>query len=157
MTVEGQFREDLYYRIKVLEIKIPPLRDRREDIPALIDFFLKRYAGNTLRFTPEAMDVLIKYPFPGNVRELEHVIQRTITLTRGSVVLPSDLPEEIRRHEATTQGTLIERLNAMEREMILSALEKKNWVQTHAAELLGISERVLRYKMRKHQILGDSS
>jgi DNA-binding NtrC family response regulator len=157
MTDEGQFREDLYYRIKVLEIKIPPLRERREDIPLLIDFFIKRYAGNTLRFAPEAMDILIKYPFPGNVRELEHAIQRTITLTRGAVVRPSDLPEEIRRHEATTRGTLIERLNAMEREMILSALEKKNWVQTHAAELLGISERVLRYKMKKHQIFSESS
>jgi transcriptional regulator with GAF, ATPase, and Fis domain len=157
MTEGGQFREDLYYRIKVLEIEIPPLRERREDIPVLTDFFLKRYAGSALRFSPEAMDALIKYPFPGNVRELEHAIQRTITLTRGSVARPSDLPEEIRRHEATTQGTLIERLNAIEREMILSALEKKNWVQTHAAELLGISERVLRYKMKKHEVFGEDS
>ena len=101
------------------------------------------------------MNVLIKYPYPGNVRELEHAIQRTITLTRGSVVRASDLPEEIRRHEATTSGTLIERLNALEREMILSALEKKSWVQTQAAELLGISERVLRYKMKKHQVLNE--
>ncbi len=155
MTDAGQFREDLYYRVKVLEIKIPPLRERREDIPALIEFFLRRYAGGTLRFTPEALNVLIKYPYPGNVRELEHAIQRTITLTRGSVVRASDLPEEIRRYEATTSGTLIERLNALEREMILSALEKKSWVQTQAAELLGISERVLRYKMKKHQVLNE--
>lgn len=156
MTEAGQFREDLYYRIKVLEIKIPPLRERREDIPALIDFFLQRYAGSTLRFSPEAMDVLIKYPHPGNVRELEHIIQRTITLARGAVLRPSDLPEEIRRYEATTSGTLIERLNALEREMILSALDKKNWVQTQAAEFLGISERVLRYKMKKHRILNEA-
>ncbi len=155
MTEAGQFREDLYYRLKVLEIKIPPLRERREDIPTLIGFFLGRYAGDTLRFSPEAMNVLIKYPYPGNVRELEHAIQRTITLTRGAVIRRSDLPEEIRRHEATTSGTLIERLNALEREMVLSALEKKNWVQTQAAELLGISERVLRYKMKKHQVLNE--
>lgn len=157
MIDEGQFREDLYYRIKVLEIEIPPLRERREDIPVLVAFFLERYARKALRVSHEALDTLIKYPFPGNVRELEHVIQRTITLARGSVVHPSDLPGEIRRHEATTEGKLIERLNAMEREMILSALEQKDWVQTQAAEVLGISERVLRYKMKKHGIIGEDS
>jgi transcriptional regulator with GAF, ATPase, and Fis domain len=157
MAEEGKFREDLYYRIKVLEIEIPPLRERREEVPALVDFFLERYAGSSARFTLEAMDALIKYPFPGNVRELEHIIQRTTTLARSSVIQPSDLPEEVRRHQATTQGTLIQRLNAVEREMILSALEKKNRVQTQAAELLGISERVLRYKMKKHGIVTENS
>ena len=152
MAGEGQFREDLYYRIKVMEIKIPSLRRRREDIPSLVDFFLEHYATRPVRLAPAALDVLIKYPFPGNVRELEHVIQRTITLARGPVIRPADLPEEIRHHQATTQGTLEERLEAVEKEMLLSALEKRDWVQTQAAELLGISERVLRYKMRKYDM-----
>jgi len=145
----GQFREDLYYRIKVFEIEIPPLRRRREDIPPLVNFFLDRYAPAGLRFTPEALDSLIKYPFPGNVRELEHIVQRTATLVRGGIVRPVDLPQEIRHHSTVAQGTLAENLEAVEREMIVSALEKTDWVQTKAAELLGISERVLRYKMKK--------
>ena len=152
MAGEGQFREDLYYRIKVMEIKIPSLRRRREDIPSLVDFFLEHYATRPVRLAPAALDVLIKYPFPGNVRELEHVIQRTVTLARGPVIRPADLPEEIRHHQATTQGTLEERLEAVEKEMLFSALEKRDWVQTQAAELLGISERVLRYKMRKYNM-----
>jgi len=149
MVDEGSFREDLFYRIRVLEIEIPPLRHRREDIPPLLEFFLKRYGPPSLRLSSEAEDTLIKYPFPGNVRELEHVVQRTVTLARGSVITPADLPDEIRHFQATTQGTLEERLEAMEREMILSALEKNDWVQTRAADQLGISERVLRYKMHK--------
>ena len=145
----GQFREDLYYRIKVFEIEIPPLRRRREDIPPLVNFFLDRYAPADLRFTPEALNLLIKYPFPGNVRELEHIVQRTATLVRGGIIRPADLPQEIRHHSTVTQGTLAESLEVVEREMIASALEKTDWVQTKAAELLGISERVLRYKMKK--------
>ena len=149
MVETGQFREDLYYRIKVFELEIPPLRHRREDIPPLVDFFLDRYAPADLRFTPEALDILIKYPFPGNVRELEHIVQRTATLARNEIIRPADLPREIRHHSTVSHGTLAESLEAVEREMIISALEKTDWVQTKAAELLGISERVLRYKMKK--------
>lgn len=156
MVKDGQFREDLFYRIKVLEVSVPPLRERREEIPALVDFFLERYSAQSVRFAMEAMDALIKYPFPGNVRELEHVVQRVITLARGPLVYPSDLLEEIRRHQKDKPGTLVDRLDAIEREMILSALDKKHWVQTQAAELLGISERVLRYKMKKHDIINEN-
>ena len=152
MVEDGQFREDLYYRIKVLEIELPPLCQRREDIPVLVDFFLERYAARTVHFAPEALDVLIKYPFPGNVRELEHVVQRTVALVRGQIIRPLDLPEEIRHYRAATQGTLTERLEAVEKEMLISALERKDWVQTQAAEHLGISERVLRYKMKKYAL-----
>ena len=96
------------------------------------------------------MDQLIKYPFPGNVRELEHTVQRAVTLTRGNVITQQDLPDEIRHFQTVTRGgTLVEKLEAVEREMILSALEKSDWVQTRAADRLGISERVLRYKMKK--------
>ena len=149
---ENLFRSDLYYRIKVFEITIPPLRERREDIPALVDFFLHRYSSHSVRFSAAALDTLIKYSYPGNIRELEHIIQRTITLARGEIIQPMDLPEEIRHYQATTRGTLMERLDALEREIILSALEKRNWIQTQAAELLGINERVLRYKMKKHAL-----
>ena len=101
----------------------------------------------------EAMNILIKYPYPGNVRELEHIVQRTITLTRSSLIMAADLPPEVRTGErliASGKGALKERLKAVEREMILSALERADWVQTRAAEELGISERVLRYKIEKH-------
>jgi len=157
MVDEGQFREDLFYRIRVLEIEVPPLRHRRQEIPAFIDFFLDRYAVTPLRFTPEAVDRLMKYPFPGNVRELEHVVQRTVTLTRGRTITPGDLPQEIRHFQTATESSLAERLEAVEQEMILSALEKSDWIQTRAAERLGISERVLRYKMKKGGITKNGS
>ena len=152
MCEEEKFREDLYFRIKVLEIEIPPLRNRREDIPTLVDFFMERYADPSVRLASEALDVLIKYPFPGNVRELENIIQRTVTLARGQLIRLADLPEEIRHHQTATQGTLGEGLEVLEQKMIISALEKNDWIQTKAAELLGISERVLRYKMKKYGI-----
>ncbi len=149
MVESGRFRDDLYYRIKVLEIELPPLRHRRTDIPVLLSCFLERYSKTPLSFSPEALSALIKYPFPGNVRELEHIIQRTVTLIRGNVIHFRDLPEELRRHGAVAQGTLEERLAVVENEMIRSALEKTNGVQTKAADILGISERVLRYKIKK--------
>ena len=98
-----------------------------------------------------AMATLVKYSFPGNVRELEHVVQRTITLARGSIIGPDDLPVEVHQH-SSSKGTLAECLSQVEKQTILQALEKHNWIQTRAAEELGISERVLRYKMAKLQL-----
>jgi len=152
MTQQGQFREDLFFRLNVFEIEIPPLRERKEDIPVLVDFFLERFSLKPVRFDPDAMSTLMKYTFPGNVRELEHIIQRTITLVRGSVITNRDLPPEIRFHQVSQQGTLSQRLEALEKELIISALEKCQWVQTRAAKSLDISERVLRYKMSKNKI-----
>jgi two-component system response regulator AtoC len=151
-TADGLFREDLYYRLKVLDIELPPLKDRKEDIPDLIGYFLQRHAGESLSFDADATATLMKYAFPGNVRELEHIIQRTITLARGSVVRNRDLPPEIRDQQSATGGRLSERLSHLEQELIHSALENADWVQTRAAESLGISERVLRYKMSKYAI-----
>lgn len=154
MAQTGEFREDLYYRIKVLEIKIPPLRQRKIDIPILLKHFLEKYSKNQRSFSADAVNTLIKYPFPGNVRELEHIVQRTVTFSRNAVIQIADLPEEIRNHEAIGfGGTLEERLMAVEYEMIKSALEKTEWVQTRAAQILGISERVLRYKMKRAGIV----
>ena len=152
LVVEGLFREDLYYRLKVLDIELPTLRERKEDIPALVDFFLERYSLRPMTFDPDAMSTLMKYSFPGNVRELEHIIQRTVTLARGNMIASKHLPAEVRYRQVTEQGTLSERLTAMEQEMLRAALDKADWVQTRAAEALGISERVLRYKMRKYKI-----
>ncbi len=150
MATEGLFREDLYYRLNVFDIALPPLRERKEDIPDLVAFFLQRFSTRPVTFDPEAMMTLARYAFPGNIRELEHIVQRAVTLVRGSRVRDRDLPPEIRFHQAADQGTLAERLDAVEREMILTALEKYDGVQTLAAQSLGISERVLRYKLKKH-------
>lgn len=152
MVERGQFREDLFYRIRVLEVELPPLRFRKPDIPPLLEFFLQRYAQGNRAFSPEALDIIVKYSFPGNVRELQHMVQRTLTLARGAMIRPQDLPEEIRHFRASTAGTLQEQVDALEREMLLAALEKSHWVQTQAAQQLGLSERVLRYKMKKHGI-----
>jgi two-component system response regulator AtoC len=152
LVEKGLFREDLYYRVKVLDVELPPLRQRKEDIPELVDFFVERYSLRPVSFDPDAMATLIKYTFPGNVRELENIIQRTVTLVRGNVIKPMDLPPEIRYHQAADQGILSDRLESVEREMLMAALEKTDWVQTRAAKSLGISERVLRYKMGKYNI-----
>ena len=148
----GAFREDLFYRLNVLELELPPLRHRKKDIPVLVDFFLNKYQMRPIRFDPDALSFLVQYAFPGNVRELEHMIQRMVTLCRGSVIQPEDLPGEVRFSQAPEGGKLAERLEAVEREMLVSALEQSEWVQTRAADSLGISERVLRYKMKKHNI-----
>ncbi len=152
MVHEGGFREDLYFRLNVLEIVLPPLRRRRTDIPLLIDYFLDKFVTRKVSFDPDALNILVKYGFPGNVRELEHIIQRIVTFCRTSVIRENDLPPEIRFHNAAEKGTLAEKMDALEKELILTALSRHEWVQTRAAEELGISERVLRYKIKKHRL-----
>jgi len=149
---QGLFREDLFYRLKVLDIELPPLRHRKKDIPDLVCYFLGRYGMTDVTFDPDAMTSLMKYTFPGNLRELEHIVQRTVTLARGKVIKNTDLPPEVRFQQAVVQGNLSDRLEAVEREMLATALDKAEGVQTRAAESLGISERVLRYKMKKYRI-----
>jgi DNA-binding NtrC family response regulator len=152
MVARGEFREDLFYRLNVLELEVPPLRQRKEDIPALVDFFLEKYAFEPVTMSRAALDALVKYPFPGNIRELEHLIQRLVALARSTKIMPADLPREIRLSQAGGDGDLGSRLSEVEREMILEALDQHEWVQTRAAEALGVSERVLRYKMAKHNV-----
>ena len=148
MVSEGTFREDLYFRLNVLELKVPPLRERRDDIVELTDFFLEKYAVNGMSFAPDAIAQLVKYSFPGNVRELEHLIQRLVTLVRGNRIEVTDLPVETRESQSKG-GLLSDRLAEVEKNMLIAALEEHHWVQTKAADSLGISERVLRYKMNK--------
>ena len=149
MVDQHTFREDLYFRLNVIEVEIPPLRQRKEDLPELIDFFLKKF-NSRARFDSPAMSQLSKYNFPGNIRELKHIIQRTITLARSEVISLRDLPPEIRNYRGnSSSGNLTRRLAEIERQMLLDALESHDWIQTRAAKSLGISERVLRYKMEK--------
>lgn len=152
----GQLREDLYYRLNVVTILIPPLRERRSDLALLIDHFLRHFAeknGKTIRgLTHEARDILLRYDFPGNVRELENLIERAVVLTRDDVIGSGDLPLTVQDPEAEDeQGTnLTVAVEALERRMIRDALARSDGVQTRAAELLGISERALRYKLIKY-------
>jgi len=154
LVAAGKFREDLYYRLNVFEVALPPLRRRREDIPLLINHFLTKYASRPLNVEREALDALIKYDYPGNVRELEHLIQRLATLVRGSNIRRRDLPPAVLQPQklAIDSASLAARLQAVEQQMLLDTLEQHGWVQTRAADALGISERVLRYKMAKHGI-----
>jgi two-component system, NtrC family, response regulator AtoC len=151
MVAYGSFREDLFFRLNVLELTVPPLRERKDDIVELLDFFLKKYQDRPISFDADAVGRLVKYDFPGNIRELEHLVQRMVTLVRGNVIRTHDLPPEIQARPSGS-GVLNERLAEVERQMLVTALEKHNWVQTQAAESLGISERVLRYKMHKSGI-----
>jgi DNA-binding NtrC family response regulator len=153
---EGRFREDLYYRINVVTIMLPPLRERREDLAPLIEHFLRAFAeknGKTVRgLTREARDALLRYDYPGNIRELENLIERAVVLTRDDVIGVEDLPLtlEAAAPESGEKAGLLAAVEGLERRMIREALAKADGTQTRAAELLGISERVLRYKLRKY-------
>ncbi len=153
MVKDGNFREDLYYRLKVIEIEIPPLRGRREDIPELIDTFLERHNITNVKFSTDALNTLARYHFPGNIRELEHIVQRASTFSRSSLINAADLPSEVRFPEIDPQAKLNQHLATLELRLIREALEKHNWVQTQAAASLGLSERVLRYKIKKYKIM----
>ncbi|MCX7995373.1 MAG: sigma-54 dependent transcriptional regulator [candidate division WOR-3 bacterium] len=154
----GRFRDDLYYRLNVIRIHVPSLRERKEDIPLLVDNFIKIYAQRENKkiagITDEAMKMITKYNFPGNIRELENIIERAIVFARGELITSDDLPEYLKIQKAYNLGTgkLNEIVEKIERELIESALKKYDYNQTRAAEELGISERVLRYKIKKYRI-----
>ncbi len=156
---EGAFREDLFYRLNVVLMSIPPLRERKEDIPILIDHFLKRYAEENGKeiagLSSEAQDVLLKYDYPGNVRELENIIERAVVIAREAVISVEDLPfrdsmEEAASARKAEEGFLRGSIEELERNLIVEAMEKAGDHQSRAAELLGISERMLRYKLKKY-------
>jgi two-component system NtrC family response regulator len=156
---EGTFREDLFYRLNVVEMDIPPLRERKEDVPLLVDHFLKRFAAengkNVTGITSEARDLLLKYDYPGNVRELENIIERAVVISRNAAISVVDLPfdeESIYPEDAGKKGEGLLRgsIEEVERRLILEAMEKSGEHQTKAAEILGISERMLRYKLKKY-------
>jgi two-component system NtrC family response regulator len=158
---KGVFREDLYYRLNVVTIEIPPLRKRKEDLSPLIEHFLKRFATENAKeiqgISSEAKDLLLKYNYPGNIRELENIIERAVVITRGSIITSRDLPftashMSSKTNLTKTQKTLKESVDDLEYKMIQKALEQTGSHQTKAADLLGISERMLRYKLKKYGI-----
>jgi two-component system, NtrC family, response regulator AtoC len=163
MMARGAFRSDLYYRINVVPLTIPPLRKRKEDIYLLVQHFLDKHAGKgKKRITSEAMDILLSYDWPGNVRELENIIERIVVFSGTETVSPDEIPASLK---SSSQTELIKRgvLNGkisfedaereFEKDILLDALKKTNFVQTKAADLLGISRRILKYKMDKYGIM----
>ena len=158
---KGTFRDDLFYRLNVVTIRVPPLQERREDIPVFMDFFLKRYNDRHRKtvkgFTNEARDILIKNDYPGNVRQLENIIERAVVLTRGDYISKDDLPFFSAADQAPAGGGIKDMVESMEKKMILEALVKADWVQTKAASAIGISERMLRYKIKKYNIKANST
>ncbi len=160
----GRFREDLYYRLNVVRIHLPPLRARRDDIPLLAREFLSRYAARlhrpAVRLADAALERLVAYDWPGNVRELQNVIERALVITSGDLIPAESLPPELVRAAGEGAGALrrladrplAEALDALERDLILQALEACEYVQARAAEKLGLSKSALHYKLQKHGI-----
>ena len=162
MVADGRFRDDLYYRINVLSIDVPPLRERREDISVLIDYFLKKHTRNTSRLvrglTPETKRMLHDYGWPGNVRQLESAIERAILLCETDMITPDDLPSEVRQESqaAVTGGFKLpaEGINfeEVEKNLILQAMDQTDYNITKAAKLLGLTFRTLQYRLEKFGI-----
>jgi two-component system response regulator HydG len=159
---QGRFRDDLYYRLNILELAIPPLRARREDIPLLVDHFVERYGGGrAVGVTPDALAALEAYPYPGNVRELEHVIQQAVVLADGGPIDVQHLPGEM-TGLPTSQAPpgaaagmlpLAEALDEFERAYVSRALAEAGGVKHLAAEALGISRKSLWQKLQKHGLV----
>lgn len=165
MVKEGTFREDLFYRISVIPIELPPLRERVEDIPELADHFMKKFcvqAGRTLSLSEKALRLLENYSWPGNVRELEHTIERAVALESTDAIQPERLPEKISSYDAQRIATafdfpkdginLTAYLDQLERTYLLEGLRRTGGNQTNAAELLKLSVRSLRHLLDKHGI-----
>ena len=164
MIGSGAFREDLYYRLNVVSVSLPPLRHRRRDIPALIDHFLAHYSQLNDKpvdgLSREATDTLMRYSYPGNVRELQNIVERSVVMARDPVISLRDLPPEVGAAEGDVaipvgageaEGRdLPDQVEALERQAIREALDRAEGVQSRAADLLGISERNLRYKLKKY-------
>src|SRR4030043_501976 len=159
---KGGFREDLYYRINVVPIVIPPLKERKEDIPSLIDHFINKFNvennKNVKGISKEALELMMNYEWPGNVRELENLIERVIALTSNECIQADEIPFSFKNipkinglKEFVLEGkvSFIQAEEEFEKEVILDALKRTNYIQSHAAEILGISRRILKYKMDK--------
>lgn len=157
----GDFREDLFYRLRVITITIPPLRDRKEDIVGLSQIFLNEFCEKSGKrvngFSRQAMDMLLSHHWPGNVRELKNIVQSAVVLCSGDIITPEDiLPSGIFDRGAPPPDEAgLNPLEAHEKAMLVDALRKTNWVQKDAAKLLGISRRVIHYKIRKFNIQAE--
>jgi two-component system response regulator PilR (NtrC family) len=165
-VAEGKFREDLFYRINVIPIHLPPLRERGEDIPLLAEYFLGKYReqmGKTINsLSQQTMDLLEAYEWPGNIRELENVIERAVALEKSPAILPESLPDQIVKRVPrgpAAAGSLPEagfdmeaHVKGLEREYIAQALHRAGGVQVKAAEMLGMTFRSFRYYAKKYNL-----
>lgn len=158
---QGNFREDLYYRLNVISIEIPSLRERREDILLLADYFIKKYAEKNKKlmkgFTPRTIDLLLRHDWPGNVRELENAIERSVILSRNELITPELLPVAIKSLEKENLSELSDdadkrSLKDVEKQLILQILHETGGNRTRAAEILGISRRTLQLKLKKYRV-----
>ncbi|MCA1944457.1 MAG: sigma-54 dependent transcriptional regulator [Desulfovibrio sp.] len=162
---EGTFREDLYYRLNVVHIHLPPLRERREDIPLLVGHFIQKYSEMNKMplkaIAPDAMDYLSAYEWPGNIRQLENVVERCMVLAPGEAIGVEDLPPELKDEESQFKSAvdllparldLADTLEKIEAALIRRALIRNEFVQTKAAEALGISKSLMQYKLKKYKI-----
>jgi len=160
---QGKFREDIYYRLKVFSLTIEPLRNRRDDIPALVDHFVRKFSFEMNKevsgVDDEVMGFFLHYPWPGNVRELENVIERAVVLAEGALVTRDELPQELLFNQedvadvtvpAADDSSLIERTDQLERDLIKGALDRFHWNKTKAADHLGLKRTTLQYKIKKY-------
>ena len=168
MVNDGTFRQDLYYRLNVIDIKTPSLKDRKEDIPLLVHHFLKKYnerlTKTVVGISDEAMEVLKKYDYPGNVRELENIIERTVALEGGATILPESLPPFVNTPagrklassneiQVTEAGVDLDKIiGQIEKELIIKAVHQANGVKKRAAKLLNITFRSMRYRVEKYNL-----
>ncbi|MBI5634088.1 MAG: sigma-54-dependent Fis family transcriptional regulator [Nitrospirae bacterium] len=158
---EGRFREDLFYRLNVIPLHMPPLRERPEDIPLLLNHFFRKYSGGTKQLSSDALRILMRYPWKGNVRELENMVERVVLLTEGTTILPEDLPEEffsvvrkgIGLPDVGDEGVDLEKIiEEIEKNYLLKALAKSNGSKTDAAKLLNLTFRSFRHRLYKYGI-----
>jgi two-component system NtrC family response regulator len=158
---EGTFREDLYYRLSVIPIHLPPLRERPEDIPLLLRHFCNKHGSAQVTFDKPSLASLTAYAWPGNVRELENTVERLLIMRNGDTITREELPAKIRTGESTTSGSLAVinlpaegyPLEQLEREVVVQALERNQWNQTAAARFLRIPRHTLIYRMEKYGIV----
>ncbi len=157
LVKENKFRSDLFFRLNVIPIKVPPLRKRREDIPPLVSHFIKKHSllnkSLTTEISSEGLDLLMRYDYPGNVRELENIIERAVILARGSIITREDLPLDTSVSIGESLATSMpDQVAELEKSLIRKALQQSNGIQAKAAALLGITDRMLRYKLMKYNI-----
>jgi len=167
MIEDGTFREDLFYRLSVIPLELPPLRERIEDVPELVAFFLAKaktkHGRENLILPDSLMGNFMSYRWPGNVRELQNIVERLVVLARGDEISIADLPPHLRREHPSVDTLNLElpaqgiSLEAVEKELMLRALRKFNWNHTHAARYLDISRKALLYRMEKHGIQKEST
>lgn len=167
----GSFREDLYYRLNVIQIKLPPLRERKDDIPSLVSSFLKKYndeIGKGIKhLSSEALELLLLYDFPGNIRELQNIIERAVALEKNELILPESLPAKVRKPsemipcigmEIPTNGLNMEGvIDEMEKGLLMQALQMAKGGKTKAAKLLNLSFRSFRYRLKKYGLDNEAS